>query len=182
MSGHPCIRPALPADLGAVTAIFAYYVTTSVVTFDETPPGVSQWRRRLDDLAERGLPFLVADVDGSVAGYALASPWRPKPAYRHAVEDSVYLAPERTGRGLGGLLLRTLLTGCTEAGVRQVLAVIADTGEPASLMLHRSCGFAHAGRLREVGYKHGRWVDTLLLQRDLGLSGRCGNRAGSDPG
>lgn len=167
MSGHPRIRPALPADLGAVTVIFAHYVTTSVVTFDEIPPGVSQWRGRLDDLAERRLPFLVADVDGSVAGYALASPWRPKPAYRHAVEDSVYLAPERTGRGLGGLLLRALLADCAKAGVRQVLAVIADTGEHASLGLHRSCGFTDAGRLREVGYKHGRWIDTLLMQKEL---------------
>jgi phosphinothricin acetyltransferase len=174
MSSHPRIRAALPADLGAVTAIFAHYVTTSVATFEETSPGVSQWRGRFDDLAERGLPFLVADVDGSVAGYALVSPWRPKPAYRHAVEDSVYLAPERTGRGLGGLLLRALLADCAKAGVRQVLAVIADTAEPASLALHRSCGFTHAGRLREIGYKHGRWIDTLLLQRDLGLRGPNG--------
>ena len=174
MSSCSHVRPALPADLGAITAIFAHYVTASVVTFEETPPGVSQWRGRLDDLAQRGLPFLVADEDGSVAGYAFASPWRPKAAYRHTVEDSVYLAPERTGRGLGGLLLRALLAECAKAGVRQVLAVIADTGEPVSLVLHRSCGFSDAGRLREVGYKHGRWVDTLLLQRDLGPSRRCG--------
>jgi L-amino acid N-acyltransferase YncA len=169
LAGHPRVRPALPVDLAAVAGIFAHYVTTSVATFEETPPGVTQWRQRLDDLAERGLPFLVADIDGTVAGYALASPWRPKPAYRHTVEDTVYLAPEHTGRGLGGLLLRALLAECARAGVHQVLAVIADTGEPASAALHRSCGFTDAGRLREVGYKHGRWVDTLLLQRVLAL-------------
>ena len=169
-AGHPRVRPARPADLAAIAGIFAHYVTASVVTFEETPPGVPQWRRRLDDLTDRGLPFLAADVDGTVAGYTLASPWRPKPAYRHTVEDSVYLAPEQTGKGLGGLLLRALLADCGRAGVRQVLAVIADAGEPASLALHRACGFNDAGRLREVGYKHGRWVGTLLLQRDLGPS------------
>ena len=174
MSGHPRVRAALPADLGAIAAIFAHYVTTSEATFEETPPGVSQWQRRLDDLTERGLPFLVAEADGTVAGYALAGPWRPKPAYRHTVEDSIFLAPERTGRGLGGLLLRALLADCASAGAHQALAVIADTGDPASVMLHKSCGFTEAGRLRAVGYKHGRWVDTLLLQLDLHRSGRNG--------
>jgi L-amino acid N-acyltransferase YncA len=163
-AGHPRVRPAVPADLDVIAGIFAHYVTTSVVTFEETAPGVTQWRQRLHDLTERGLPFLVADVDGTVAGYALASPWRAKPAYRHTVEDTVYLAPEHTGRGLGKLLLRALLAECAAAGVHQVLAVIADDKEPASLALHHSCGFTDAGRLREVGYKHGRWVDTLLLQ------------------
>jgi L-amino acid N-acyltransferase YncA len=177
-AGHPHVRPAQPADLAAIAAIFAHYVTTSVVTFEETPPGVTQWRRRLDDLTGQGLPFLAADVEGTVAGYALAGPWRPKPAYRHTVEDSVYLAPEHTGRGLGGLLLRALLAECASAGVHQVLAVIADDGEPASLALHRSCGFTDAGRLREVGYKHGRWVDTLLLQRILGKPSRTGGASG----
>jgi L-amino acid N-acyltransferase YncA len=167
-AGQPRVRPVQAADLAAITGIFAHYVRTSVVTFEESPPGVAQWQRRLDELADRGLPFLAAEVDGTVAGYALASPWRPKPAYRHTVEDSVYLAPEHTGRGLGGLMLRALLDQCAQADVRQVLAVIADTGEPASLALHRRCGFTDAGRLREVGYKHGRWVDTLLLQRVLG--------------
>jgi phosphinothricin acetyltransferase len=104
---------------------------------------------------------------GSTTGYAYAAPWRPKPAYRHTVEDSVYLAPDRTGRGLGRRLLDALLTRCAQAGVRQVVAVIADTGDGASVALHRSFGFADVGRLTGVGRKHGRWVDTVLMQCDL---------------
>jgi L-amino acid N-acyltransferase YncA len=161
------VRPASAADLAAVAGILAFYVTNTVATFEEEPPGVPQWRQRLADLAERKLPFLVAEAGGTVAGYAYASPWRPKPAYRHTVEDSVYLAPGQRGRGLGRLLLEALLTGCADAGVRQVIAVIADSGDPASVALHRACGFADSGRLSQVGYKHGRWVDTVLLQREL---------------
>jgi L-amino acid N-acyltransferase YncA len=126
-----------------------------------------------DSLAGRGLPFLVAETGGAVTGYAYASPWRPKPAYRHTVEDSVYLAPGQRGRGLGRLLLEALLTGCADAGVRQVIAVIADSGDPASVLLHRACGFTDAGRLTRVGFKHGRWVDTLLMQRALEPGGRA---------
>jgi L-amino acid N-acyltransferase YncA len=161
------IRPAERADLGAVAGILAFYVTATVATFEEDPPGLAHWEERLDGLAGRGLPFLVADVDGTVAGYAYASPWRPKPAYRHTAEDSVYLAPGYRGRGLGRRLLQALLASCAEAGVRQVIAVIADSGDPASVALHRACGFADAGRLARVGYKHGRWLDTVLLQREV---------------
>ncbi|MEW1842048.1 N-acetyltransferase family protein [Nonomuraea angiospora] len=161
------IRPAVLADLDAVAEIYAYYVSRTVITFEETPPTVAEWRQRLDDLAGRGLPFLVADLDGEVAGYAYAGPWRPKPAYRHTVEDSIYLAPDQTGRGLGGMLLDPLLTRCAQAGMRQMVAVIADTGSAASTALHKRFGFAHAGRLNGVGYKHGRWIDTELMQRAL---------------
>jgi phosphinothricin acetyltransferase len=161
------VRPATPADLAAVTGILAFYVTNSVTTFEEDPPGVPQWQRRLDDLSERKLPFLVAEAGGTIAGYAYASPWRPKPAYRHTVEDSVYLAPGQRGRGLGRLLLESLLAGCADAGVRQVIAVIADSGDAASVALHQACGFTGAGRLNRVGYKHGQWIDTVLLQREL---------------
>jgi phosphinothricin acetyltransferase len=161
------VRPATPADLGTVAGILAFYVTNSVATFEEDPPGVPQWHQRLGDLAERKLPFLVAEAAGTVAGYAYASPWQPKPAYRHTVEDSVYLAPGQRGRGLGRLLLESLLAGCADAGVRQVIAVIADSGDPSSAALHRACGFADAGRLSQVGCKHGRWIDTVLMQREL---------------
>ncbi len=110
----------------------------------------------------------MAEVDGQVAGYTYASPWRPKTAYRYSVEDTIYLAPQWTGRGLGRLLGDALLAECARAGVRQVIAVIADTGSHhATLALHRALGFTEVGRLRGVGHKHGRWVDTLLLQRDL---------------
>jgi L-amino acid N-acyltransferase YncA len=161
------VRPATAADAGAVADIFAHYVNGSVVTFEETPPTAGDWERKLADLREMGLPFLVAEAAAQVVGYAYATPWRPKPAYRHTVEDSVYLAPGWTGKGLGRLLLTTLIAGCARAGARQMIAVIADSGEDASAALHRGCGFTDAGRLAAVGYKHGRWVDTVLMQREL---------------
>ncbi len=163
----PVVRAAVPADAEPVAAIFAHYVTTSVATFEEVPPSASDWRRRFEDLAERSLPFLVAAAEGAVCGFAYASPWRPKPAYRHTVEDTVYLSPGHLGRGIGSALLGPLLAGCAEAGARQVIAVIADTGSDASAALHRRFGFIQAGRLASVGHKHGRWIDTVLMQKDL---------------
>lgn len=179
------IRDATHADLNAIAAIFGHYVTETVVTFEETPPTVEDWARRLAELTDRGLPFLVAEVDDgrkapeddartaseddslTVVGYAYAGPWRPKPAYRHTAEDAIYLAPGRTGAGLGAALLDALLTRCAEAGVRQVVAVIADSGSDASAALHRRFGFRPAGLLAGVGHKHGRWIDTHLMQCDL---------------
>jgi len=183
---QPVVRPAIPADTEQVAAIFAHYVATSVATFEEVPPTAADWRRRLGELSRLNLPFLVAlggqeaqgghgaqggqrvEAAGTVCGYAYASPWRPKPAYRYTVEDTVYISPGHTGRGVGSALLAGLLAGCADAGARQVIAVIADTGSDASAALHRRFGFAEAGRLSGVGRKHGRWIDTVLMQRDLG--------------
>ncbi|MYV59814.1 GNAT family N-acetyltransferase [Streptomyces sp. SID4931] len=164
----PVIRPAVPADLDAVAEIYTYYVRHTVITFEESPPPVSAWHERLDELASRKLPFLVAELSGEVVGYAYAAPWRPKPAYRNTVENSIYLAPGRTGRGLGGTLLEALLAACAGTHVRQMIAVIADAGTDTSAALHRRYGFTDAGRLTAVGYKHDRWIDTLLMQRTLG--------------
>ena len=166
---EPVVRAAVPADAERVAAIFAHYVTTSVATFEEVAPTAADWRQRLGELTGQNLPFLVAEAgrDGSVCGFAYASPWRPKPAYRHTVEDSVYLSPDCTGRGIGSALLGTLLAGCAAAGARQVIAVIADTGSGASAALHRRFGFTQAGLLSGVGRKHGRWIDTLLMQKEL---------------
>ncbi|GAA2453764.1 GNAT family N-acetyltransferase [Actinomadura vinacea] len=176
-ASEPVIRPAVAADLKAVAEIFAHYVLHTTATFEEIPPTADQWRPRLADLTGRGLPFLVAETGGEVAGYAYAGPWRPKPAYRFTVEDSIYLAPERTGRGLGGALLGTLLDRCARAGLRQVVAVIADTGTDASEALHARHGFTHAGRLARVGLKHGRWIDTVLMQCVLPCDeGKAGGR------
>ncbi|MER6015901.1 GNAT family N-acetyltransferase [Streptomyces bluensis] len=161
------IRPATPRDAKAVADIYAHYVLHTVATFETTAPSVADWERRLDDLTGRGLPFVVAELSGPVAGFAYAAPWRPKPAYCHTVEDTIYLAPGATGRGLGTALLREVIAGAGRAGVRQMIAVIADTGSDASAALHRRCGFTEAGRLTGVGRKLGRWIDTLLLQRDL---------------
>jgi L-amino acid N-acyltransferase YncA len=117
--------------------------------------------------ADAGLPFLVADRGGAIAGYAYCAPWKTRPAYRATVEDSVYVAPSAVGQGCGTELVRDLLDACGAAGIREVIAVIADTGDPASVELHRRFGFVDAGRLTSVGYKHDRFVDTLLLQRSL---------------
>ena len=189
---QPVVRAAVPADAEPVAAIFAHYVATSVATFEEVAPTAADWRRRLGELAARNLPFLVAEAGmaggrvaeagmaggrvagsgvggggGFVCGFAYASPWRPKSAYRHTVEDTVYLSPGCTGRGIGSALLGTLLAGCAAAGARQVIAVIADTGSDASAALHRRFGFTQAGLLSGVGRKHGRWIDTLLMQKEL---------------
>ncbi|GGZ12303.1 GNAT family N-acetyltransferase [Streptomyces poonensis] len=161
------VRPAAPADVEAIAEINAYYVTETLATFDETPRSTGEWLRILEDRRARGLPFLVADVDGSVAGYAYAGPWRPKPAYRHTAEDTIYLAPGHTGRGLGTALLNVLLTESAAAGIHRMIAVIADTGDGGSLALHRRFGFTEAGRLTAVGHKHGQWIDTILMQRAL---------------
>ena len=173
---QPVVRAAVPADAEPVAAIFAHYVATSVATFEEVAPTAADWRRRLGELAARNLPFLVAEGGvggggGVVCGFAYASLWRPKSAYRHTVEDTVYLSPGCTGRGIGSALLGTLLAGCAAAGARQVIAVIADTGSDASVALHRRFGFTQAGLLSGVGRKHGLWIDTLLMQKELESGG-----------
>ncbi|MGW7480370.1 N-acetyltransferase family protein [Nonomuraea muscovyensis] len=161
------LRPVRDADLPGVAQIYAHYVETSVATFDETPPGVEEWRAKRAVIAGAGLPFLLVEDDGEVAGFAYAGPYRPKPAYRHTVEDTLYLAPGATGRGLGRVLLGEVIDRAARAGARQMVAVVADSGDPASLRLHTSFGFGEVGRLRSVGFKHGRWIDTVLLQRAL---------------
>lgn len=160
-------RTAGTADLTTVAQIYAHYVTTSVATFEIEPPDAEEWRRRFTAVDAAGLPFLVAERDGVVAGYAYCAPWKTRPAYRATVEDSVYVAPWAVGRGCGAELLEALLEACRTAGIREVIAVVADSGDPASLALHRRFGFAEAGRLARVGFKHDRFVDTVLLQRSL---------------
>lgn len=163
IGGGPVIRDARPDDLAAVAAIYADYVEHTTVTFAETAPSVADWQDRL----ATGLPFLVAALAGEVVGMAYCSPWKAKAAYRHTVESTVYLSPSAAGRGIGTAVLTTLLDRCAEAGFHQVIAVIADNGNAASERLHERCGFVHAGRLRGVGVKHGKTLDTVLLQRDL---------------
>ncbi|MEV0826134.1 GNAT family N-acetyltransferase [Nonomuraea rubra] len=161
------VRALTESDLPAIAAIYAHYVTTTVATFDETPPTADDWRAKTGGVTGAGLPFLVAEVDGEVAGYAYLSQYRPKPAYRHTLEDSIYLAPGRTGRGLGRLLLGELVAAAGRTEARQLVAVIADSGDPSSARLHEKFGFETVGRLRSVGFKHGRWIDTVLMQLDL---------------
>jgi phosphinothricin acetyltransferase len=161
------IRPVAPGDLHAVSAIFAYYVEHTVATFEESPRSVREWGELAVRLHGLDLPFLVAESGGEISGYAYASPWRSKPAYRHTAEDSVFVAPGATGGGLGRLLLGGVLDGCGRGRTRQLIAVIADSGDQASAALHEAFGFTVAGRLMAVGYKHGRWIDTMLMQRAI---------------
>jgi len=161
------LRSLAETDLPAVAAIYAHYVTETVATFDEAPPDPGDWRLKAAEITAAGLPFVVAAEGEEVLGYAYAAQYRPKPAYRHTLEDSIYLAPGATGRGLGRRLLGELISAVSATPARQLVAVIADSGDPASAGLHAAFGFAEAGRLRNVGFKHGRWIDTVLLQLDL---------------
>ena len=161
------IRRTVADDVDDIGRIYAQHVQAGVATFELTAPDEVEWLRRLQSVTDSGLPFLTATLDGRIAGYAYCAPWKTRPAYRHTVEDSIYLAPDAVGCGIGGRLLDTLLSECSGAGIREVIAVIVDADGAASLALHRNRGFVDAGRLTAVGFKHGRWLDTMLLQRSL---------------
>lgn len=165
------IRSATEADAERVADIFGGYVRQSIATFVEEPPSAADWVDRIGRARETKVPFLVADVDGRVAGFAYCSAYRPHAAYRYTVEDSIYIAPEASGGGLGGLLLAALLDGLATTEIRQVIAVIAagagSRHETPSMVLHRRLGFVEVGRLPAVGYKNGQWADTVLLQKDM---------------
>jgi L-amino acid N-acyltransferase YncA len=162
----PTVRPATPRDIPAITAIYAHYVATSVATFELTAPTEAEMLERFVRLANTGYPYLVTEDGGKVAGYAYAGPYRPRPAYRFTVEDTIYLAPEAAGRGLGTQLLGELIAQCQSQGHKQMIAIIGGATE-SSQRLHARLGFHEAGRLANVGYKFDRWLDTLLMQRAL---------------
>jgi L-amino acid N-acyltransferase YncA len=160
------VKPCRPEDLSAVQAIYAHYVLTSRRRSRRSRP-ISTTGIVVSKIGLLGLPFLVAVVDGGAVGYAFCSRWRPRPAYRFTGEDSVYVAPDAVGRGIGSVMLAALIDRSKEAGLRETVAVIATGGNDASLRLHRRFGFRGAGRLKRVGYKFDRWLDTILLQRGL---------------
>jgi L-amino acid N-acyltransferase YncA len=170
MSAEPLIRPSADGDMEAMASIYAHHVLHGAASFEIAPPGAGEMGRRRAAVLKHGLPWLAAELDGRVAGYAYAGPYRPRPAYRFTVEDSVYVDPACTGRGIGGLLLSGLIALSEQAGARQMIAVIGDSGNRASIRLHERFGFRHVGVLRAVGFKFGRWVDTVLMQRALGGS------------
>ncbi len=166
------LRDAAEEDLPAIAAIYAHHVLHGLATFEEVPPSVEELRSRRAEILGRGLPYLVAEVDGEVVGYSYATAYRPRPAYRHTVEDSVYVRDGFQGRGVGRALLSELIERCSAGPWRQMVAVIGDSGNVASIALHRRLGFRRVGTLRGVGYKLGRWVDTVLMQRALGPGSR----------
>lgn len=168
---HPpeaVIRDTGDADIPAIQTIYTHAVLHGLATFEEVSPSVEEMTLRLAGIRKLNLPFLSAEQDGVVVGYSYARPYRPRAAYRHTVEDSVYVAEDMQGRGIGRLLLTALIERCEENDCRQMIAVIGDINNAGSIALHRRLGFRDAGTLEAVGYKLGQWVDTVQMQRTLG--------------
>ena len=165
------IRPAATSDLPAITAIYREAVLHGTATFELEPPDVAEMSRRYDSLTRGGFPYLVAVMDDVVAGYAYAGPHRPRPAYRFTVENSVYLDAAAQGRRVGTRLMQELIAACETRGYRQMVAVIGDSANAASIGLHARTGFEMIGTHRNVGFKFGRWLDTVHMQRALGEGG-----------
>jgi L-amino acid N-acyltransferase YncA len=164
----PLIRPSVTADLPQITAIYEWNVLNGTGTFELEAPDLAEMTRRRDDVLGKGLPWLVAERDGQVLGYAYANHFRPRRAYRFCLEDSIYLADAARGQGLGKLLLAELLTQCEAQGARQMLAVIGDSANAGSIGVHRSLGFEHTGLLKASGWKFGAWRDVVIMQRAMG--------------
>ena len=161
------IRPAGLADIATIQQIYADAVLNSVASYELDPPDIAEMTRRFEAIAGQGFPYIVAAGDDALLGYAYASPYRTRPAYRWMVEDSIYIHPESRGKGVGRILLERLIAECTALGFRQMVAVIGGP-QPASIALHEKAGFVHAGTITASGFKHGRWLDTVTMQLSLG--------------
>lgn len=162
------LRDAQVTDLPDIREIYNYYVANSTVTFDEDAMTLIEWRDKFFYLGKHGMPFIVAESPaGQLLGYALVSPWKPKKAYRFTVENSIYLGAASTGKGLGRVLLTELIDRSRAAGLKEIIAVIADQGAEASIKLHQDFGFEEIGRMGKVGFKFERWLGTVLLQKSL---------------
>jgi L-amino acid N-acyltransferase YncA len=166
------IRPTSVADLPSITEIYEHAVREGTATFELVPPDLAEMTRRFQALVDSGFPYLVAELDGDVAGYAYASSYRPRPAYRFTVENSVYLRPHVHRRGIGRQLLERLIAECEVRGFRQMIAVIGDSANAASIGVHAACGFQMIGTHPSVGLKFGRWLDTVMMQRELGAGAK----------
>lgn len=162
------IRPAVAADLPAITAVYGWNVQNGTGTFELDAPDLNEMTRRHADLTGKGLPWLVAERAGAVLGYAYANHFRPRPAYRFCLEDSIYLAADVQGQGVGRLLLAELIARCEAAGTRQMLAVIGDSANAGSIGVHRTLGFEQVGLMKSVGWKFGQWRDVVIMQKSLG--------------
>jgi L-amino acid N-acyltransferase YncA len=163
------VRASTDADVVRCTEIYRHHVLHGTASFEVDPPDPSEMKKRRAAVLDLGLPHLVAERDGRVMGYAYAGNWRPRPAYRHSVEDSIYIDKDAMGRGVGKLLLPALIERCTALGKRQMVAVIGDSAQTPSIRLHASCGFEMTGTLKSIGFKFGRWLDSVLMQRSLGV-------------
>ena len=161
------VRDAQVQDIPALAAIYGHHVLHGFGTFDAVPPTVVEFEGKWRGIVALGLPFLVAESNGEVVGYSNASQFRPRPGYRYTIEDSVYIRDDQRGRGIGSILMAPLLERCEATGARQVVAVIGDSLNAGSIGLHRKFGFEHSGTVRSAGFKHGRWVDIVLMQKAL---------------
>ncbi|MGH6954393.1 MAG: GNAT family N-acetyltransferase [Alphaproteobacteria bacterium] len=162
------IRDATERDMEAVQVIYAHHVLHGYGSFEESPPSAAEMAGRFAEVRARGLPYLIAELDGGVAGYSYAQPYRGRSAYRYSVEDSVYVTPRAVGRGVGRALLGLLIERCAALGLRQMVGVIGDSRNLPSIRLHEQLGFVRAGVLADIGFKRGRWIDSVLMQRALG--------------
>jgi phosphinothricin acetyltransferase len=170
--GAPGVRDSVEGDVPTIQAIYAPYVERGFASFEETAPDRDEMARRRAAIVAGGYPYLVAEIDGAVVGYAYAAPFRPRSAYRYAVENTVYVAADAIGRGAGRALLGALIDRCAALGYRQMVAVVGDTANASSIRLHEALGFRTASTLKSVGFKFGRWVDAIVLQRPLGEGDR----------
>ena len=173
------VRPSLPTDLAAITAIYGWHVEHGTGTFELDVPDLAEMQQRRDNVLANGWPWLVAQVGDEVLGYAYANTFRPRRAYRFCVEDSIYLAKEAAGKGLGRALLAELIAQCEARGARQMLAVIGDSANAASVGVHRALGFEHVGVMKAAGWKMDAWRDVVLMQRALGWGDSQAPAAGS---
>lgn len=162
------IRPSTPSDVAAITQIYAHHVLHGTGTFETIPPTVQDMVSRRDEVLARGLPYLVAEDASGICGFAYCNWFKPRPAYRFSAEDSIYLAPQAAGKGLGRLLLAELMAQAERAGVRKLIAVIGDSANLGSVGVHRSCGFQQVGLLSNCGWKFERWLDVVLMECPLG--------------
>lgn len=162
------LRDASENDMPAVLAIYAHHVIHGVASFEVEPPTLEQMRQRRADVCAHGLPYLVAERDGELVGYGYATLYRPRPAYHFTVEDSVYVREGMSGLGVGKALLSKVIERCTEVGRRQMVAIIGNSENVASIRMHERLGFRKVGVFESVGFKHGRWLDTVIMQRELG--------------
>lgn len=164
----PRIRPSRDDDLPAICALYGHHVLHGTGTFETVPPTEPEMAARRADVLARGLPYLVAEDDGQILGFAYCQWFKPRPAYRFSAEDSIYLHPDACGRGLGCMLLAALADAARQAGLRKLIAVIGDSGNAASIGVHRSQGFEPAGVIHACGWKFGRWLDIVLMEKTLG--------------
>ena len=167
MSSPVIIRSSTPNDVASIAEIYGHHVLKGTGSFEETPPTVDEVASRRDAIVQNGMPWLVAELDGVVVGYAYAGPFRARAAYRFTLEDSVYISPDHQGHGIGRLLLERLIGECRSAGYKQILALIGDSQNVASIRVHERCGFQHTGVMKDVGVKFDRYLDVVVMQKTL---------------